>query len=63
MLTLFCKSHNIKYKQGLNEIISVFVLSSEENKSEDYETYNSFSRFMHVFLPTFYNDVDFLSLQ
>lgn len=63
MLTLFCKSHNIKYKQGLNEIISLFILSGEEGKAQDFEVYNSFNRFMHTFIPTFYNDVDFLSLQ
>lgn len=63
MLTLFWKSHNIKYKQGMNEIISLFLLSQESNRVEDYECYNIFTRFMHIFLPTFYNDVDFLSLQ
>lgn len=26
MLTLFCKSHNHTYKQGLNEVISLFLL-------------------------------------
>lgn len=26
MLTLFCKAHNIRYKQGLNEVISMFLL-------------------------------------
>jgi len=26
MLTLFCKSHNITYKQGLNEVVSLFLL-------------------------------------
>lgn len=47
----------------MNEIISLFLLSQEESTLPDYETYNSFTRFMHLFLPTFYNDVDFLSLQ
>ena len=30
---------------------------------EDYQVYNLFTRFMHIFLPTFYNDPDFFSLQ
>lgn len=29
----------------------------------DYQVYNCFTRFMHIFIPTFYNDEDFLSLQ
>lgn len=62
MITLFCKSHKIKYKQGMNELISLF-LSQPAEEIEHYHIYNCFTRFMHLFMPTFYNDTEFLSLQ
>lgn len=63
-ITLFCKSHKISYKQGLNEIISPFIsLYKQKEELDDFQIYNWFVRFMHAFLPTFYNDSDFLSLQ
>ena len=63
-MTLFCKAHHIKYKQGLNEILSPFIwLYKQNNELDDFQIYNWFTRFMHVFLPTFYSDPDFLSLQ
>ena len=62
MITLFCKTHKIKYKQGMNELISLFLYQSAD-EVDHYRIYNCFTRFMHLFLPTFYNDTDFLSLQ
>lgn len=47
----------------MNEIISIFLLSESSEDIEYYQVYNNFTRFMHIFLPTFYNDVEFLSLQ
>lgn len=62
MITLFCKTHKIKYKQGMNELISLFLCQSADDV-DHYRIYNWFTRFMHLFVPTFYNDADFLSLQ
>lgn len=49
MITLYCKTHQIKYKQGLNEIVSPFIsLYKQNGQVDDFQIFNVFTRFMHV---------------
>lgn len=64
LITLFCKKHQISYKQGLNEIVAVFIsLFKQNDQTDDFQIYNCFTRFMNIFMPTFYGDSEFMSLQ
>jgi hypothetical protein len=64
IITHYCKTHQIGYKQGLNEIAAPFILLYKQSgQLDDFQIYNCFTRFMHIFLPTFYSDSEFLSLQ
>ena len=62
ILTLYCKRENMTYKQGLHELAAPFVyfLGSDISLSE---IYNLFTLFVDKFLPNFFTDKDFISLQ
>ena len=63
LLTFYCKTQKIKYKQGLNELIAPFVNFYHTNHMELDKVYACFSMFINKYLPTFYIDEDFISLQ
>ncbi|XP_026191352.1 uncharacterized protein LOC34619854 [Cyclospora cayetanensis] len=64
MLTFYCKSQGLKYKQGLNEILAPFLyLQSVSNGFSEVEAYCCFSAFVRRFLPAMFCDDDFTALQ
>jgi Rab-GTPase-TBC domain len=57
MLTYYCKTENISYKQGINEILAPFLLLNRSNIPLSV-CYNCFKNFVKKFIPTlFANDV------
>jgi hypothetical protein len=57
MLTLFCKQSQISYKQGMNEILGVFLLLCRQGLP-DYIAFLCFKEFISRFLlPTFADEV------
>ena len=63
MITFYCKANNISYIQGMNEVMTPFLYSFKDwEDMEVSKVFNFFSWFMHVFIPTFYSDPEFLCL-
>lgn len=63
MLTYYCKTNGINYIQGLNELLTPFIYEYKSGgQMDEVWIFNFFSRFMHVFVPTFYSDPEFLSV-
>lgn len=63
MLTFYCKS-NQSYIQGMNEVLAPFLNDySGKGGLEIIKIYNSFARFVYSFIPNFYLDTDFHSIQ
>lgn len=64
MLTFYCKINNFFYKQGLNEILAPFLLLKSCIPSLTYfKIFNLYSCFIAKFLPNYYFEKDFYSLQ
>ena len=69
VLTRYCKRNEIKYKQGLNEVLAPFLyMMQEHNKKSESQldlkfVYNSFSAFLNRYLTNFYKEDEFYSLQ
>jgi Rab-GTPase-TBC domain len=74
LLTRYCKNNNIKYKQGLNEVLAPFMYLMEESQRAAHSrkeeprvdlkfVYNSFSGFINRYLTNFYMEEEFYSLQ
>ena len=64
LLTFYCKSHKLKYKQGMNEVLAPFVYLKLSNSLETWQqVYSLFSAFIDVFLPRMFSDEDFVFLQ
>lgn len=66
MLTCWCQHQATRYKQGLNEVLAIFIfLQNEENEGEplsDDDVFALFSAFLKRFVP-FYDTDDFVPLQ
>lgn len=62
-LTFYCKNNNIKYKQGMNEIIGPLVLLKAKISISLSRLYNLFTCFIEYFLTNYYHEDEFYSLQ
>jgi hypothetical protein len=62
-LTTYCKRMNIKYKQGLNEIVAPFVLLKCKLSLTLTKLFNLFVCFIEKFLTNYYYEDEFFSLQ
>ena len=62
-LTFYCKKKNIKYKQGMNEIMGPFLFIKANFNISLSKLYNLSSCFIDKFLTNYYNDDEFYSLQ
>ncbi|CAK4166682.1 unnamed protein product [Aphanomyces euteiches] len=64
MLTFYCKSKNIRYKQGMNEVLAPFLLLRMASPEwTDSIVYQCFYTFIDKFLTNVYSDREFRSLQ
>jgi len=63
MLTFYCKNNNIKYKQGMNEIVGPFILLKAKVPVSLSKIFNMFSCFLEIFLTNYYKEDEFFSLQ
>ncbi|RQM27715.1 hypothetical protein B5M09_002429 [Aphanomyces astaci] len=70
MLTYYCKCKNIRYKQGMNEVLAPFLLlrgissmSSSSSGWTDAVVYQCFYSFIDKFLTNVFSDREFRSLQ
>ena len=65
LLTHYCLSNDIKYKQGLNELLAPFLsMSFAPDTDQELQTYCCFVEFIKKFLPTnVYADDGFSALQ
>ena len=62
-LSYFCRTFKFSYKQGLNEICAPFILLKSREQIPLCACYNLFSRFVQKFLPNYYFEPNFQSLQ
>lgn len=62
-LTFYCKKMDIKYKQGLNEIIAPFILLKSKLDIGLSRIFNLASFFLKRFLTNYYHEEEFYSLQ
>ena len=64
LLVFYCEKNNIKYKQGLNEIMGIFLLMKFMDESiELYEIYNLFILFIDLFFCNYYYQKDIFALK
>ncbi|KAF0690908.1 Aste57867_17771 [Aphanomyces stellatus] len=65
LLTYYCKCKNIRYKQGMNEVLAPFLLlrAVSEDGWTDSIVYQCFYTFIEKFLTNVYSDREFRSLQ
>jgi Rab-GTPase-TBC domain/Rhodanese-like domain len=63
MLTFYCKSRGVSYKQGLNEALAPFLVVFDESKHAPGSVCNAFYALISKFLPSIFNDHEFESLQ
>jgi hypothetical protein len=59
LLSMYCESHGVSYKQGLNELIAPFLALG----IRPAVAYKCMSRLIARFLPQVFTDNDFLSVQ
>ena len=60
MLTFYCKTESVKYKQGMNEILAPFLILNRKNIPLSI-CYTCFRNFIKILLPTlFIDDVFFM---
>ena len=63
ILLFYCEYNSIQYKQGMNEIMTIFLsFKFKESSIELYKIYNCFNLFMDYFLINFYKGKDISSL-
>ena len=63
LLKFYCEINSIQYKQGMNEIMTVFLsMKLKEPSIEFYKVYNCFSYFMDFFLINFYRNKEISAL-
>lgn len=59
----FCKINNIKYKQGLNEIIGPMILLTYKVQLTLSEIYSLIQGFVNLFLTNYYHEIELFSLK
>ena len=63
LLVFYCEKNKVNYKQGINEIMGVFLLMKFINeKIELYEVYNVFVLFIDLFFCNYYYQKDLYAL-
>ena len=64
LLVYYCEKNKIKYKQGLNEMMGIFLLMKFiDNTIELYEVYNIFVLFIDIFFCNYYYQIDIFALK
>jgi len=64
LLVFYCEKNNIRYKQGLNEIMGIFLLMKFYDEAiELYEIYNLFILFIDLFFCNYYYQKDIYALR
>jgi hypothetical protein len=63
MLTCYCKQRNLKYKQGMNEVLAPFVYLHARDLCTVEQCYALFDAFLGKYLLPLYADDDFVGLQ
>ena len=64
LLVYYCEKTQIKYKQGLNEIMGIFLLMKfTDSTIELYEVYNIFILFIDLFFGNYYYQSDLYALK
>ena len=64
ILTLYCKTHQIKYKQGMNEVLAPFVYLKLVGAIPNWqEVYWMYKCFIDIFLFSMFSDDEFQFLQ
>ena len=64
LISYYCKKNDIKYKQGLNEIIAPFILLKYKIPYLPLsDTYHMFTGFINLFAPNYYFDKNCYSLK
>ena len=63
LLTFYCKKNDIKYKQGMNEIVGPFILIKAKISISLTRIYKLFSNFILKYLTNYYHEDEFFSLQ
>jgi hypothetical protein len=63
LLTTYCKKNDIKYKQGLNEIMGPFILLKSFVPMTLSKVYNIFSLFVNKYIRNYYHEEEFFSLR
>jgi len=62
-LTYYCKKVQIKYKQGMNEIMAPFILLKSKISIGLSRLFNLATCFIRKFLTNYYHEDEFFSLQ
>ncbi len=62
-LTFYCKKVDIKYKQGMNEIMAPFILLKSKLSIGLSRLFNLTMLFIRKFLTNYYHEDEFYSLQ
>ena len=64
LLDVYCRSRNVEYKQGLNELLLPLLVLCEESQDATLDScYNLFYALIHRFLPSIFSHSDFESLR
>jgi len=63
LLTFYCKRKNIKYKQGLNEVLAPFLILRTDPPLPDGTIFNMYYAFIEKYLRHIYVHEDFHALQ
>ena len=64
LLTFYCRSRGVAYKQGLNEILTPLLILTKESSGASLDVaYNLFYSLIQRFLPSIFSDSDFIGLR
>lgn len=63
IIVFYLQQNGISYKQGLNEIVGAFLMIKYNLQMSFTRLYTIFCCFMDKFLPNYYNETEFYSLQ
>ncbi|PHJ21704.1 tbc domain-containing protein [Cystoisospora suis] len=63
LLTCYCKTYHIKYKQGLNELLAPFLYLKDRNGFTVADVFHCFQAFVNRYLSAMFCDDEFTSLQ
>ena len=64
LLVYYCEKNQIKYKQGLNEMMGIFLLMKFiDNRIELYEVYNIYALFIDLFFCNYFYQQEIFSIK